>query len=327
MKMWRFSIVGAIAMMFVASTLAPGATFGVESETEEESSELTRLYLPTPAVELGEVPAGYTYSGIFKLNERTDVPAQVKVYTAPFSMKEEDYTPVYEGVESYRNTIKDWISFPDGTDYTVPANSEIEIPYVITVPGNALGGSQYCAIIIENVKPESQPSGEVISTTAVGRVALPIYADILGDEAVASADFLDWSANSFYFSPPIRASFEVENTGNIMFSVEYVFEVIDAIRGGDSVYTDEGSKKVFPDTKRMINHEWANTPYLGLFKVNETISYLDETQDFSRIVLVVPLWLVIIVILMIVLAVVAIIKRVKTAKTKGRKDAKATEQQ
>lgn len=277
---------------------------------------LTNLHLQTDPIEIGDMRRGDIYHGTFTLAEHTDIPATVKVYTSAYSMKNATYEPLYEGAESYRNTIKDWVTFPDGTDYVVPANGELDIRFTVQVPQSALGGSQYCAILVELVKeptPATNTSDSPVIISATGRVALPVYADIDGPEVVQGGEITSWTAPSLYFSPPIKTEFGIKNTGNVRFPVDYDFAVTDVFRGDDIIYSEKASKMVFPDTERIIFHEWSGAPYLGLFNITETISFLGKTEHYSRVVLVVPLWLVVIVFIMLALAILATIKKVKEA--------------
>ena len=299
------SISTAVAFMFLAVALLPVSVFGSKADGK------TKLYLVTPPVQIGQLAAGDTFEGTFTLAERTDTPAYVNIYTSPYSMQESDYTPMYEGVENYRNSIKDWITFPNGIDFTVPADGEIEIPFVVTIPRNALGGSQYCAIIIENIKQDTNSDeNNSTSTPAVGRVALPIFADILGDDMNPSGEIISWNTNSIFLSPPLKSNFIINNTGNILFSVAYKYEVFNFF-SSEIAFVDESTKAVFPDTKRTIEHEWAEAPLLGLFNVKETITFLDQTEEFSRLVLIIPLFVIIIFLIIIVLGIILIINRAK----------------
>jgi len=303
-----------LALALIATTVLSIPAFGVST------IDKTKLYLRTPPVQIGEIAAGDSYTGTFTMAEQTDIPAYIKLYTSPYSMKEGEYTPIYEGPESYRNSIKDWITFPEGTEYTIPPGEEIHIPYIINIPKNALGGSQYCAIIAENITPTTDSDeDDIIHTVAVGRVALPIFADILGDGMRLSGEIINWNVNSIFLSPPLKGDFTIKNTGNVIFSVNYKFEVFDFFRGDDSVYTEEDDKSVFPDTQRTINHAWEDAPLLGLFRVKEKISFLDTSEDFSKLVLIIPLFLIILILIILTLGITLIVYRHRTRKQEKKR--------
>ncbi len=262
---------------------------------------------------------GDVYHGTFKLSETSDIPATVKIYTSPYSVTTESYDPLFEHNESYRNSIKDWVTFPEGTDFTVPANSEIDIPFTVTIPEGALGGSQYCAIITELVLDNGEPSddGTSIAISSLGRIALPIFADIQGDEVNIEGNLIDWKSPSVYFDIPVKANFTIENTGNVVFDASYKIEISEAFRSDDSnVFVEEDTKRIYPGTKRVVYHEWSTAPYLGMFNLKETISYLGETKEFSRFVIIVPLWLVIILLSILVLVIIAIVRRILKSRRK-----------
>jgi len=320
MKTKKFSLIGAaIALLITGGFLFSSDAFGDNRFAD------FRPYLITPTVRIGEVSGGYSYSGTFTLVERADIAGTVQIYTDPYSVHETEYTPVYNSAaNSYRNSIKDWITFPEGTQFDIAAGEEITIPYIINIPKNALGGSQYCAIIIEPIRnPSASPDGDApINTIITGRVALPIFADIIGDGMLLSGELISWNVNSIFLSPPLKGDFTIKNTGNIIFSVNYKFEVFDFFRGGDSVYTDESSKSVFPDTQRTINHAWEEAPLLGLFRVKEKISFLGTSEDFSKLVLIIPLFLIILILIILALGITLIVYRHRTRKQEKKRLAK-----
>ena len=83
---------------------------------------------------------------------------------------------------------------------------------------------------------------------------------------------------------------------------------------------------VLPDTSRTGVLTWSDAPKLGIFKVTQEISFLDQSFTFSQVVLICPIWLIALVIVLIIALIVRIIYRVKSHKQSTKPTSVSDEQ-
>ena len=85
--------------------------------------------------------------------------------------------------------------------------------------------------------------------------------------------------------------------------------------GDEEVYTNEENPTtatVLPDTSRFNTQIWEGAPALGIFRVKQTVSILDQESVTEKIVFLCPIWFLFIILLIIFAAVFWIVNRVRT---------------
>lgn len=221
---------------------------------------------------------------------------------------------------SNRTKLSEWITFPDGTEYTIEPNENVEIRIRVKVPKDAIGGGQYAAVMA-NIKPNNE-SGEA-SVQAQARIALQVYSTINGEITYKGA-LKAQSIAGFSFEPIIKTSSTIENTGNADFEAKYHL-TIKSVFGGDIAHEDTQEKIVLPETTRIFEQSWGGAPALGIFNVSQEITYVNENgeqvvETYEKVTIICPLWLIVIVAAFIVLAIVYAV--VSSKKRKAGKNSK-----
>lgn len=226
------------------------------------------------------------------------------VYAAPYSVNGEDYNVNFSN-ETNRTQISRWIRFyqedgvlTDRYEGYIEKGQNQTIKYNITVPENIPAGGQYAAIFAES-DASSSTSGSGVKT--VSRVGLVIYGRTNGNtEEIAS--FGDITVSGFLTGGKIEAKSLVKNDGNTDFSAEVNFSVKTLF--GKEVYNNKKDDRgdlynVLPETERRFTHEWENTPGMGIFKVDYEISALKENRKVSKIVIIMPIYMIIIALILL----------------------------
>jgi len=241
-----------------------------------------------------------------------------RVLAVPFSMVDDRYEERSEE-EGPRTEIVRWISF-EQEEFYLEVNESVEVNFRIDVPSNAPGGGQFAMIVAET--SDSDGEGTVAMTRRIG---IPVYTRVSG-ETIERAELISTTIRRFYLSPPIMTSSTIENSGNVDVRAGYRLRVNSLF--GRTVYRNycvdgENSEAcrigrmngvelhILPETRRIVDLEWEGAPALGVFRVTQEVDILGETYSETRLVIVVPLFLLVIMIVVILGAVVALVAKVK----------------
>ena len=255
----------------------------------------------------GFMDPGDSYASEIEVLNSNDERVTVTVTPRPYSfeLSGREYLPNFTS-QSGRTEFSKWIVFPEGEEYKIEPGETKKIGYEFTVPQGALSGSQAAAILVHTVTgTEGQAVDKNIA--AESSYGYIIHVNINGDDIKEEGKVLSWETDGLTFNPVIRTFSLIENTGNVSFTSNYKLQVMDMIRGNKLVYETDKNADVLAESKRTVTHNWDKAPRLGIFKVKQTVTYLKETEEFSKTVIICPLWLIILVALLIVFAVVAIV--------------------
>lgn len=287
-------------------TLTSMSNFAAAAETEPY-----RMRVSPAKAELGELVPGKTYAGTFTVENSGSSKIGYKATPSSYTVSDELYTSDFESNTDY-NYITDWITVtPDSGD--LEPGEKAEVSYTIKVPNNAPSGGQYAAILIQMIEPEEASSNSAV--TATKQIGFVLYSTVSG-ETVKSAKVTDNKIPSIRFNPPIIASAMVENTGNVHISASYTLQV-NTLFGGEEVYSNEDNPTemiILPETSRLSTQTWDNAPHLGIFRVKQTVSVLDEKSVTEKIVFLCPVWLLFVLLLLIFCIIFWIATRIKMRK-------------
>ena len=310
-KIVSLSLLGAlIASLFGGNIAVPiGSASAIGDESVKTSSEASvRAIELSPSSIRMTLDRGEVRKGKFKITNRGTAEQSFTVFAMPYQVKDETYTPIFEGTESNpRTQIARWISFEQDA-YTLAVDETIEIHFTINVPENAMGGGQYAAIFA------SADTGATSTINSVGRVGLLLYTTVLGD-ITEHGEVVSQEIKSPIFGENISTTASVKNTGNADFVARQTM-VIKSFFGNKEVFNTARGFIVFPETARHLETEWAETPRLGLFKVTSTIDaeYVEKPNEqlatMTRTVLVMPLFLFIILILTIIALIALVVLKI-----------------
>lgn len=242
--------------------------------------------------EVSLVP-GEIYEGTFSILNPSSEPdglVDYRITISPFSVNGEDYSTDFLSTSNYTQ-MTNWIEIDEPFGSLAPEELK-EIHYKINVPDNALGSGQYAALIVRIEDPSVEKTGYTIISR--NQVANIIYATIEG-ELERKGTIKENSIPLVFFDSPISAKSIVENTGNIHNIASYIIRV-ENFFSKEEVYSSSETPKIntiVPETSLSTQTTWEDTPALGIFRVTQSVSYLDEVSTYSRVVFVCPLWFLI----------------------------------
>ena len=240
-------------------------------------------------------------------NEKEDN-LDITVYAAPYSIQNEDYDVDFE-TETPRTQLSRWIEFvnADGSvtkEYktTVPAKTKSNIVYRVNIPEDIPAGGQYASIFVQT-GDDAKPL-ETSGLQAVSRVGVVVYGRSNG-ETDERAEITETSIPAFLLSGPVSASTLVKNLGNTDIEVNYSFTVTSIV--GAELYHSEGKEPILPDASRRMKQQWENSQPMGLFRVTYRIETLGEVKEISKLVVILPIYMIILALFILTLLIIWII--------------------
>jgi hypothetical protein len=296
------SLLAVVAVLGLATTFIPAVS------AEEPESENIRgyLYLSPSSFHLATIQPGESYTQTLTASNGGKEDLSFTISAETMQADGEDYNMIWGAAPSQYNKIINWVTFDTGTRYTLAPEESTEIKYTIDVPADAAGGAQYLMLVAQ-IEKTTVDTGVWSVQSALG---IQVYSNVDG-AVLLQGRVINQDISGFSFEPVIKTAASVENTGNIDFEAKYRTEITNYF-SGKTAWTDEQTKLVLPDTKRVVRQDWTGAPQLGLFRVTSTVELPNATTATkTRVVLLFPLWLLILLIVGIVLLVVGIIYRIK----------------
>lgn len=264
-----------------------------------------------PTTQTVELDPGREYSGNVTITNSGQQPFTALVSASPYQVDSEAYTPDFSTENAYTK-LYGWISFPEESYYLEPGASA-KVEYIVSVPEDAVGGGQYAAILVrteDSIKEED-------SIQVISQVAGILYGRVNGADMRPEGEIAEQNIPGFVMDGLLEVSETVYNTGNVDFKVIHSITITDVFSGNVVLSPDMQDSEgfslasnnviVLPGTSRRDVITWENTPRLGLYKVKQTITFLDEEFSLERIVFFCPSWLLFSVIGLIALAILWII--------------------
>lgn len=264
----------------------------------------------------GDSPLTYT----FTVDNVGSESFKYKIYAAPYSVTDETYEVNFTK-DTPRTQMTRWLSFQkeDGSfgetaSYEINPGEKQTITYQINVPENVPSGGQYATIFAE---PDADANGNDLSgIKTVSRVGLVLYGRTEGNTD-DSAQISDFHLTNFLTEGDVSTGALVKNGGNTDFTAEATLTVKKFF--GSVAYEKTRSYDVLPDTSRRINMEWEDTPVFGIFHVTSTIKALDQTHTETKLVLIIPLFVIIIAITLLTIMVIWLIILIKKRRSQKAK--------
>ena len=216
----------------------------------------------SPGYQKLQLTPGETYEGtISVLNPSTDPDSLVGYFVSvtPFSVSGEKYQTDFISF-SDANQIVNWITIDEPSGSVQPGEL-VEVKYRITVPDNALGGGQYCALVARISDSDFESSGYSISSRS--QVASLLYATVSG-ELNYDGTVLENNVPAFVLSSPISTTSRLRNTGNSYADATYVLRISNPLTE-EELYSTAASPKVntiIPGADLLTNED-VRKAYLG----------------------------------------------------------------
>ena len=284
---------GLIFGMAVALPLFFGVVRPVHADNGTERLA-NHMQVSPASQQLGTLKPGEIKQGSFRVQNIGTNAFDFKIYAAPYSVSNESYDPTFDASSDYTK-ISNWFTFNTTSGHLDP-NSEATIEYTVKVPQNAPGGGQYASIMVENASSENSSN----TIREVTRIGMLIYSHIDG-KINHCTKILENSLPFILFNPPISGTSRVENCGNTDEDVKYVLRVFPFF-SKEEVYTNEENptyRTTLPNTKRLSKETWEKSPGIGIFWVEQDITFGSAHNTSRKLVILCPIWLIVLLVLFI----------------------------
>lgn len=265
----------------------------------EEALPDVRIQI-SPVSSLVPLPASSSREYTFSVENTGAKTFSYKVYTTPYSIdtSTDEYQNSFSQETSYTQITR-WISFKDingqwkdTVTFRINPSEKQTITYRIQVPADVPAGGQYATIFSEALN--DNVSAEGIRT--ISRVGLVVYGHSIGD-TVLNAQITDLDLSRFLTKGNIGGSARIKNEGNVDFTATHTFTVKTLF--GKTLYEQDIVSSVLPETERVIREEWENTPFMGFFAVTYRIVAVDQMEEQTNVVLIMPVLMIIILLILL----------------------------
>ncbi|MBQ3309782.1 hypothetical protein IJG78_03875 [Candidatus Saccharibacteria bacterium] len=309
------------AAIIATSLVAPVSTaFADESTTSGETVESSSWLQVTPVSSRVILRPGHNLEYSMIVSNIGTEKFNYSVYTAPYSIVDEDYNISFSN-ETNRTQLSRWIQFinEDGTltdkyKGSLEPGEKHTVNYRITVPDDVPSGGQYATIFAQTDSDDKTSDTSGIKT--VSRIGLIVYGRTNG-ETIDAAEITDYNISGFMNQGPITATAKVKNVGNTDFETKYSF-VVKSITGNEICNQSEDSPSnhynVLPDTERRLNAECDTKTAMGVFWATYKVTALDQVREETKLVIILPVYMIVIMIILLTLLVVWIIMIVRKRK-------------
>lgn len=272
-------------------------TVGSASVQAEEVQESITLSPPTKHL---TVDAGAVVRDEFTIINYGDTAYDFQVYTGPYSVKDEAYTPDFTSQPANADAYR-WISFEKATWHAEPKQT-IHIPFTMNVSKGATAGGHYGVIFVETQPKTAESTG----ISRKKRLALLLYSTVNGPTET-SGKVVSIDTPWFTSVPPLTSTIRIENTGKTDFAAKTRFAVMDLF--GNVKYQNEQEAYVLPNTTRAVDISWDKTAWIGVYKVHSEATVLGKHTQSDQYVVVAPKWLLFILALLGLLGAIQIVRR------------------
>lgn len=291
-----FLVAGVVAMLMISPLL-----------TAVAKAQDTGTVMVSPTTAHVELSRGTVLSESMKITNAGDSVISVKVYAAPYSVRNDEYEPQFEQA-TRRNDIVQWITF-DRTELTLQAGESYEVEFTITVPDSIPAGGQYAAIFAQT----TEVKGEGVNLTA--RAGMLLYARTDGktveETAYVRSRFPFW----LHLGGNVGTTATFKNRGNVDSVVSGALKVRNQMTG-ETVFSGTAVEKILlPDTSRELHLDWdKNLPAAGVFELTQELTVQDQIIRQRSVIVVLPIWLIIACIAFVVMMAIAVSAWIRSRK-------------
>ena len=255
----------------------------------DASGDAERITMSPSSTTL-KLDAGASATGTMKVINDGDVAYSFSVYARPYGVTNEAYEPDFTS-QKINTEVYKWVQF-EKTKYQINPGETVEVGYTISVPSDAAPGGHYGVLFAETDERGMEGTG-VARKKRVGNL---LYVTVNGTHIVKGT-FKEFILPSWQTSAPMITSARIENTGNVDFRAKVNTTAKDLF--GRTKYTYNGDPIVLPNTIRLADMKWEAAPNFGIFKVEQSVEFLDQKHENSGYVLLAPKWAPVVVLLLI----------------------------
>lgn len=161
------------------------------------------------------------------------------------------------------------------------------------------------------------------------RAAAVLYGHVEGGELRESASLITSSLPSFVLGDTLSSVATIKNDGNVDFYARQTLSIRNFFTNNEILPTaDDGAQNPFTETlivlpgttrSSVLNWRLADTGTfpIGLYRVTQTVVFLDQTHTSEHLLFVCPIWLALLILFLIALGVIwLILTLIKRRKTK-----------
>lgn len=295
--------------------LAFASVFFIASPTFAEGVDMKI----SPVSNYFYIKAGDIQNYTLTISNKGDSEFTYQLYASPYTITDDDYTMSFDEKNSTNyNQITRWVKFKDNNgnyvenpQYRIQPGEEQTISYRITVPDSIPSGGQYCVIFAETVR-NGEPTSSGIAT--ISRVALTLVGHGTGD-TIESGEIPEYWVTAPFSGNGISAGATIKNSGNTDFEASYLFAVSSIF--DKELYTSNSSYTILPETQRRITVAWENAPMFGVYKTRFAIIANDAIKDETKLVIIMPTWILIIIIFLLTIITIWIIILIRKRKERS----------
>ena len=242
----------------------------------------------SPALIEEALDPGVTDYHIFTITNLASTEETYFLFTRNIDGMGIDGTPKFaEKGEETPFGLASWITL--GTNQiTLPANSEGQVSFSLSVPQNASPGSHFGGIFISKDAPEIERSG-----AAVGYQVGNIISVRVAGEANLAAKIRQFSTDRYlYGSSKVDFSARIENQGNVFIRPTGQIEVTSMLgKTVDTITLNESRGGIFPTATREYRVSWMGEDGgFGRYEAVMALSY-GEQNDIRTMSSTVTFWI------------------------------------
>ena len=316
------SLVAVVGLGFFAVNTYAEETNNDDSSSEEAKPKTSLTLMPVSKT--WQISSNSTYDGTMSVTNDGSDEIKIEVYSAPYSYiysQEEDLYKLGFNAQNNFTQISRWITIKDKEgnyverpSFKIPAGETKNIEYRITTPDNIPAGGQYAVIFAQTVSGEINGSG-IRTEASAGMIVYGHSTEGVVDISSEIRDMEIGQGKAGSESSNFYGSAKVKNVGNVDFFAKGKLKV-DPIIGFSSYETpaDASTPSVIPESERVIEDEWTETPGFGLYKGTWTVSAGEKTETIERVILVNPLLAIFLTIIVLTIVIGGIIIGVRKRK-------------
>ena len=219
----------------------------------------------TPTSNSLVIQPGSVYKGSFQVLDQGDTAFAFQIYSTPYGVTGEDYTPDFTALPSAPN-VKSWFTFSTADGHINPGQA-VTVNYAINMPQSTPPGGYYATVFAQTQYPKAA-SGVTVNE----RVGQIFYIQAAG-HVTKQGSVASWQS-SLLQKPPVTATLRLENSGGLHYPATIQVNVRDVF--GHSKYGLTTTKEILPQTIRRVIITWNKVPAIGIFKVTGSVSFLNQ---------------------------------------------------
>lgn len=318
--MKKFRVVVAVLMFFCTLGFLSNNVFAEEEKTENRPTTSISI---SPVSKIMKLEPEKSYRDSFKVMNNGSEQINIEVYASPYSytLSEDDheYKLGFTQQNSYTQITR-WITFRDTSGnyvknphFAIAPGTTFEIHYKIKTPSSLPDGGQYAVIFAHTLSSDEE--GGLKTEASPGLV---IYGRTNGT-TIMKSEIYDLKVNKSLTDGErtinvINGTAKVNNSGNVDF-MAYGKLTVSGVFGHEYYVTpDNKGTSIIPETELLVSDKWDDTPYFGLFRVKWSVTVGTNTEEITRIILILPAPIIILMILLLTIIVIWIMIMVRKRK-------------